>query len=146
MNKTPSTKIAQIKRQWHLIDVSDKILGRVCTEIATKLTGKSKPYFVRHLDCGDYVVVTNCVKIKTTGKKMSDKLYTKYSGYPGGLQTEQLSSLLQRKPEEVIIRGVKGMLPNNKLRDQFLKRLYVFKDEKHPYEKNLKSQISNPKT
>lgn len=133
MKSSTATKQSDIKRVWHLINLKDKILGRVSTEIAKLLMGKGKPYFVRNLDCGDYVVVINVQDVKVTGKKEDQKKYYRYSGYPGGLTTETLSKLRQRKPEDVIIHAVKGMLPQNKLRDKMLKRLLVFKGEEHPY-------------
>ena len=138
-NDTVSTKIDTIKRQWYLVNVGGKTVGRVATEIATRLMGKSKPYFVRHLDCGDYVVVVNTNKLRVTGKKDVQKVYTSYSGYPGGLKREAFRDLLARKPEEIMTRAVKGMLPKNKLRDQFLKRLYVFAGSEHPYGEKLKA-------
>ncbi len=143
-NDTKSTKISEIKHSWHHVDVSGKILGRVSTDIAQKLMGKSKPYFVRHLDCGDYVVVTNAQKILVTGKKLIQKIYSTYSGYPGGIRREKLEDLLKRKPEEVIRHAVSGMLPKNKLRDQMLKRLYVYAGTEHPY--NKKFETRNPKS
>lgn len=101
-------------------DVSGKILGRTATEIAGLLVGKSKPNFVRHLDCGDFVEVKNADKVKVTGKKQEKKIYTRYSGYPGGIKKTPLKNV---KPEEVIRHAVKGMLPNNKLRDIWMARL-----------------------
>lgn len=136
---TESTKVSQIKRDWHLIDLKGKTLGRISTEIAKLLMGKSKPYFVRNLDCGDYVVVINAKETKVTGKKESQKEYYRYSGYPGGLKKETLSELKKRKPEEVIIHTVKGMLPQNKLRDRMLGRLYVFSEAEHPYKEKFKN-------
>jgi large subunit ribosomal protein L13 len=130
---TKPTKVSEIKRFWHQIDAGDQILGRVATQIVVKLMGKNKPYFVRNLDCGDYVVVTNSAKVRVTGKKGKQKIYTSFSGYPGGLRSEAFEDLVKRKPEEIIRRAVSGMLPKNKLRDLFLKRLYVYEDDKHPY-------------
>ena len=140
MTTTKSTKIKQIKREWHLIDAQDKILGRLATEIAQLLIGKTKPYFVYHLDCGDFIVVINAKKVKVTGKKEDQKIYQRYSGYPGGLKEEPLSKLRERRPEEIIRRAVSGMLPKNKLRKQRLKRLYVFAGPDHQYGK--KFQVS----
>jgi large subunit ribosomal protein L13 len=137
---TYQTKQKQIKRTWHLIDVSGHIIGREATQIAGLLRGKSKPYFVPHLDCGDYVVIINAKDIASTGRKEDQKTYTRYSGYPSGQKTETLGELRKRKPEEIIRHAVSGMLPKNKLRDQWLKRLYVFADEKHPYGSKFKTQ------
>lgn len=135
--KTVATRQKEIKREWHLVDLKGKILGRISTQIANLLMGKSKPYFVKNLDCGDYVVTINAVEIKTTGKKEKQKKYYKYSGYPGGLKTETLGNLRQRKPQDVIIHAIKGMLPQNKLRDRMLKRLFVFKGEENPYKEKF---------
>lgn len=134
---TDTTKDKDIKRAWHLIDLDDQVLGRVSTKIATLLMGKAKSYFVRNLDCGDYVVAINAGKVKTTGKKETLKVYYRYSGYPGGLTQEKLKDMRIRKPEEVIRHAVKGMLPQNRLRDSMLKRLLVFKEATHPYESKL---------
>lgn len=135
---TQPTKQKDIKRSWHLVDLKGKILGRIATEIAKLLMGKAKPYFVRNLDCGDYVVAVNARNVVVTGKKEQLKKYYRYSGYPGGLTVETLEKLRQRKPEEVIVHAVKGMLPQNKLRDKMLKRLYVFPEEEHSYKDKFK--------
>ncbi|EKD65422.1 MAG: 50S ribosomal protein L13 [uncultured bacterium] len=145
MKKTISTKKSDIKRSWHLVDANENILGRASTKIAQFLMGKSKPYFVRNLDCGDYVVVVNAGKVKVTGKKELLKKYYRYSGYPSGLRIESLGELRQRKPEEVIRHAVSGMLPQNKLRDRMLARLFVFEGEEHPYKDKIKDQKSNIK-
>jgi large subunit ribosomal protein L13 len=131
---TSSTKVSDIKREWHLIDVKDKPLGRVSSEIAQLLMGKRKPYFVRNLDCGDYVVIVNAKEVKATGNKEEQKNYYRHSGYPGGFKSETLRELRARKPEEIIVHAVKGMLPQNKLRDKMLRRLFVFAGEEHKYE------------
>ncbi|MEK7166628.1 MAG: 50S ribosomal protein L13 [Patescibacteria group bacterium] len=135
-----ATKGTDIEHNWQHVDVNGKVLGRVATEIALRLTGKSKPYFVRHLDCGDHVVVTGAKDVVVTGRKAAEKIYTSYSGYPGGLRKESFTSLHTRRPEEVIIRAVTGMLPKNKLRDKLLKRLYVFPGSEHKYMDKLKVQ------
>lgn len=133
MNTTKPTTSKQIARTWHLIDAKDKILGRVAVEIAAALIGKSKPYFVRNLDCGDYVVVINAQSVKVTGRKEKEKLYTRYSGYPGGLKTKALWQMRIENPVEVIRRAVMGMLPKNKLRARMITRLHVFSGEKHDF-------------
>jgi large subunit ribosomal protein L13 len=135
---TQSTKADQIKRIWHLIDVKDETLGRVATRIATLLMGKSKPYFVRNLDCGDFVVITNAKNIKVTGKKEEAKTYARHSGYPGGFKSETLRELRARKPQDILIHAVKGMLPDNRLKDKMLKRLFVFPGEEHDYKDKFK--------
>lgn len=131
---TQSTKKNQIARTWHLFDVKDQVLGRVATRIAHALMGKAKPYFVRNLDCGDYVVVVNAVHVAVTGKKEAEKLYTRYSGFPGGLKTKALWQVRQEKPAEIIRRAVFGMLPKNKIRDRLITRLYIYPETDHPYQ------------
>lgn len=138
--KTTGTKASQIQRKWHKIDLKGKVLGRVSTQIANLLMGKSKTYFVRHLDCGDYVVVMNAKDIVVTGKKDEQKKYYQYSGYPGGLKSQTLRELKERKPEEIIIHAVKGMLPQNKLRDKMLSRLHVFLGEENIFEDKFKKE------
>jgi len=134
MNTTASTQASHIQREWHHVDVKDQVLGRIASEIAQKLMGKSKPYFVRNLDCGDYVVVTNAALVKVTGKKEVEKVYYRHSMYPGGLRAARLEEVRAKKPADVIIHAVKGMLPQNKLRASMLKRLFVFAGESHTYE------------
>lgn len=132
--KTPTTKQKQIERKWHLVDAKDQVLGRIAGQIAHLLRGKGKAYFVPHLDCGDHVVVVNAKEVLTTGKKEKQKVYTRYSGYPGGLKKETLAQLRARKPEEIIRKAVFGMLPKNKLRDRWMAKLHIFADGKHKYE------------
>lgn len=136
---TISTKAKDIKRMWHLIDVDGQILGRISTNIAHKLMGKSKPYFVRNLDCGDYVVVINAPKVKVTGNKIKQKIYDSFSGYPGGRKKHTFEYMVSTNPERIIYEAVSGMLPKNKLRDSMLKRLYIYKDSNHPYTAKIKS-------
>lgn len=135
---TKPTKASDIKRTWHLVDINEQILGRVAVDIAKKLMGKAKPYFVPHLDCGDYVVVINAKNVKVTGKKELNKIYYSHSGYPGGLKSEVLTKLRERKPEEIILKAVKGMLPKNKLRASMLKRLLIFAGEEHTFKDKFK--------
>jgi large subunit ribosomal protein L13 len=136
---TQATKAGDIKRAWHLIDVQGMTLGRVSTQIAQLLMGKGKPYFVRNLDVGDYVVIINAKEIKVTGKKAEQKKYYRHSGYPGGFRTETYRELQERKPEEIIHKAVKGMLPANKVGDHMLKRLFVFAETTHTYQDKFKS-------
>ena len=133
MIATKPTKASQIQRTWVLIDAKDKILGRVAVEIAAKLIGKSKPYFVRNLDCGDYVVVINAKHVKVTGHKEAEKLYTRYSGYPGGLKTKALWQVRKENPTEIIRRAVMGMLPKNKLRNRMITRLHIKPEDTHEF-------------
>lgn len=141
--QTKSLKKEQINRHWHLIDVKNKILGRIAGKIALLLQGKHKVDYVPYLDCGDYVVVINAKDIKLTGKKDQDKIYTRYSGYPGGLKIIPYEKLLKEKPEEIIRHAVSGMLPKNKLRKRRLSRLYIFANEKHPFEEKLEIKSKN---
>lgn len=129
--------VKDIKRDWHLINAKDQILGRIATDIATKLMGKNKPNFVPYLDCGDFVVVTNAAKVKVTGKKQTQKVYFRHSGYPGGDTRETFDKLIKRKPEEVVRHAVKGMLPKNKLGRRMIKKLFIFPGEQHKFEKQL---------
>lgn len=133
MKQTKSTKANDIKREWLLIDVKGKVLGRSASDIALLLAGKSKPNFVRNLDLGDYVVVINAKDVKVTGNKENLKKYFRHSGYPGGFKAETLKELRNRKPQDLIRHAVSGMLPQNKLKAKMLKRLYVFPDKEHRY-------------
>ena len=133
MKATKPTKAEMIKRAWHLVDIKDKILGRSATQIALALMGKGKPYFTRNLDCGDYVVVINSRFVAVTGKKEKEKVYSRYSGYPGGLKQKALWQLRQENPTEIVRRAVLGMLPKNKLRDRMITRLFIFPETDHPY-------------
>lgn len=129
--KTYSAKPSEVTRAWYVIDASEAPLGRVSTKIATLLTGKGKPIFTQHIDCGDYVVVVNAEKLVVTGNKLADKKYYRHSQYPGSLKTSTLSDKLAQDPTEVIYLAVKGMLPKNKLMDERLKRLKIYRGEEH---------------
>lgn len=137
--KTKTIEKRKIKRAWHLIDAKDKILGRLAGQIAQLLIGKNKPYFVPHLDCGDYVVVINAKQIKVSGKKASLKKYYRHSGYPGGFKEIPFGQQLEKDPRKIIYHAVAGMLPKNKLRDKRLARLKIFIDERYPYGEKVKS-------
>lgn len=138
--KTKPTKRSQIERKWHLVDLKDQILGRTASKIAYLLRGKNKPYFVSNLDCGDHVVVINAKEVLVTGKKEKQKVYTRYSGYPGGLKSETLGELRERRPEEIIRKAVLGMLPKNKLQDRWIAKLHIFEGSKHNYEDKFKKK------
>jgi large subunit ribosomal protein L13 len=131
--KTYSPKASEIKRQWHTIDASGKILGKLATQTAGFLMGKHKPTFSRNLDSGDFVVITNAEKVQVTGNKTKQKLYYRHSGYPGGLKSINLEKLLETHPTRVIEYAVKGMLPKNRLRAGMMKRLRVYAGEAHPH-------------
>jgi len=143
--RTRTTKAKDIKREWHLLDAKGEILGRLAVKIAGLLMGKTKPYFVNYLDCGDYVVVINAKKIKVSGNKFKNKLYRRHSGYPGGFRELTFEQVMQRDPRKVIQQAVKGMLPKNKLRDKRMSRLKIFVDEKHIYEDKLKNKEGKKK-
>lgn len=131
--KTKATRQSDIKRNWHLIDVKGKTLGRVSTLIAEFLIGSGKPYFVSNLDCGDYVVVINASKIGVSGKKEEKKKYYHHSGYPGGFREITFNEQMEKDPTKIIYHAVSGMLPKNKLHDRRLARLKIFAEERHPY-------------
>ena len=135
---TKSTKGKEVVHNWHVIDAAGKVLGRIAPEIATLLQGKNKTNQMPNLDAGEYVVVINAKKVEVTGAKKFNKQYTFYSGYPGGLRTEDFASIAERNPGEIIRHAVSGMLPKNKLRDKRLSRLFVFPDENHPYTDKIK--------
>lgn len=137
MQKTKNTKTADIKRSWHLFDINSKILGRAASQIALLLTGKGKPYYVPHLDCGDHVVVINSDTLKVSGNKLKMKIYSRYSGYPSGLKKETLGDKLKSNSERVVYLAIFGMIADNKLRAKLMKRLYIFKNDNHPYKKYL---------
>lgn len=126
-----------MNRNWHLYNMSDKILGRAASEITTFLMGKAKPEYDPSRDCGDFVVVVNASKLKVTGDKMNKKIYTRYSGYPAGLKKEQLKDVFSKNPSKVVRKAVLGMLPDNKLKGQLLKRLYIYPSNEHPYKEQL---------
>lgn len=137
LQKTRSTKQSDVQHAWHLIDVKDQVLGRVAPSIAHLLRGKGKPYFVPNLDCGDTVVVINASQVVLTGNKEAMKTYTRYSGYPGGLKRRVAGVVKETNPEELVRHAVSGMLPKNKLRDVWLTRLYIYKNETHPHAKQF---------
>ncbi|TET25262.1 MAG: 50S ribosomal protein L13 [Dehalococcoidia bacterium] len=131
--KTYSAKASDIKREWHLVDASDKILGRLATQIAKLLMGKGKPIFTPNLDSGDFVVVINAAKVRVTGNKVKQKVYYRHSGYPGGLKGVTLEKMMQTNPSRVIEHAVKGMLPHNRLGAKILKKLRVYAGDSHPH-------------
>lgn len=138
MKITQPTKIAEVKRGWHLIDVNGQAIGRIAPQIANLLMGKSKPYYAKNIDCGDNVVVVNSFLVKSTGKKEEKKMYRKHSGIPGGFKEISLENLRVKNPNIIIKLAVSGMLPDNKLKKRIMTRLYVYKDDHHPYKDKLK--------
>ena len=133
MNKTSIPSLDSIDRQWFLVDAENQTLGRLATEVASVLRGKTKPNFTPHLDTGDFVIVVNAEKIKVTGKKAEQKLYRKHSGRPGGMKVESFNSLQARIPERIVEKAVKGMLPHNSLGRQLFRKLKVYKGSDHPH-------------
>ena len=132
--KTISAKTEDVVRDWYLVDAKDKTLGRLSTEIATRLRGKHKPIYTPHVDTGDYIVVINASKITVTGKKMEDKMYYKHTGYIGNLKSSNLATMLKKSPETVLMKSVRGMLPKTKLGNAMIKKLRVFSGPDHTHE------------
>ena len=134
---TPST----IKREWCVVDATDKTLGRLATELATRLRGKHKPEFTPNMDTGDHMIVINAEKIKVTGKKLDDKIYHHHTGYIGNLKSISLGKLLEQHPERVLQKAVKGMLPRNPLGRAVFRKLHVYAGPNHPHEAQQPTQL-----
>ncbi len=132
--KTYAVKASEIERHWWIVDATDQTLGRLATRIATLLEGKHKAMYSPHIDTGDHVVVLNAAKVRVTGDKLAQKRYYRHSNYPGGLKEESLEALLERKPELVIERAVKGMLPRNRLGRAMIKKMKVYSGADHPHQ------------
>ncbi len=132
--KTYNAKKEDITRSWCVIDAEGQILGRLASEIARRLRGKHKPVYTPYTDTGDFVIVVNAGKVSLTGKKLSEKVYYHYSGYPGGLKKMYAGKLLKDSPEKVLVSAVKGMLPKNSLGRKMLKKLKVYVNNDHPHE------------
>ena len=132
--KTFVPNVDDIERKWYIIDAQDQILGRLASQIATLLRGKHKPEYTPHLDLGDHVVIVNADKIKVTGRKLSNKFYTRYTGFPGGLRTSSFEKLMHERPERVLFHAVKGMLPKNRLGRKMIKKLRVYTGPDHPHQ------------
>ena len=132
-------KAGDITRTWYVLDAEGKTLGAVATEAATLLRGKHKPTFAPHADCGDNVIVINAEKVALGGKKMTNRVYTRYTGYPGGQRFTTPAEILDKRPAELVRRAVKGMLPKTRLGDDILGNLYVYAGSEHPH------QAQNPK-
>lgn len=130
---TYSTKASDIKREWHLIDASNQVLGVVAMQAAKLLMGKHKAIFCRHLDVGDGVVVINAAKIRVTGKKLEQKFYYRHSNYPGGFRAVSLEDLMQKDPKKAVEHAVKGMLPHNRLEARMMTRLKIYVGDEHPH-------------
>ena len=137
--KTFSAKPAEVTRDWYVVDVADKVLGRVATEIALRLRGKHKPEFTPHVDTGDHIVVINAEKIAVTGKKETDKIYYHHTGFPGGIKDVNVRELREKAPTRILENAVKGMLPKNSLGRAMMKKLHIYAGEEH------KHQAQSPK-
>jgi large subunit ribosomal protein L13 len=130
---TKHANAATVQRDWYVVDGTNQTVGRMCAKIAAVLRGKNKAYYTPHVDCGDYIIVTNCDKVVFTGNKLDEKIYDTYSGYPGGRKEETAKTLMKRRPEVVIERAVKGMLPKNRLGRKMYKKLFVYTGAEHPH-------------
>ena len=130
---TFSAKPAEVKREWYVVDAEEKVLGRIASEIATRLRGKHKPEYTPHVDTGDHVVVINAARVKVTGRKTTDKIYHRHSGYPGGLRSLSFEKLQGRAPGRAIELAVKGMLPRGPLGRAMFRKLHVYPDSTHPH-------------
>jgi large subunit ribosomal protein L13 len=131
--KTYTAKPGEIERTWYVVDAEAKTLGRLATQIADVLRGKTKPAYTPHVDTGDFVIVVNAEKVRVTGQKLDQKIYYRHSGYPGGLRSRTLREQLARRPEEVLRKAVKGMLPKNKLASAQLRKLKIYAGPHHPH-------------
>jgi large subunit ribosomal protein L13 len=132
--KTEVAKLENVKRDWYLVDAQNLVLGRLASQVANVLRGKNKAIFTPSVDTGDFVIVVNAEKISLTGRKLADKIYYNHSGFPGGLKEITAEKLLEKKPEDVIRRAVKGMLPKNKLSRHMLKKLKIYAGASHPHD------------
>ena len=131
--KTFSAKTHEVKRDWFVVDATDKVLGRLATEVAKRLRGKHKAEYTPHVDTGDNIIVINADKVRVTGRKMTDKMYHRHTGYPGGLKSISFEKLIAKKPEKVIELAVKGMLPKNILGREMYRKLKVYAGAEHPH-------------
>lgn len=123
-----------VEKNWYVVDAENRVLGRLASRVASILRGKNKPVYTPHMDTGDFVIVVNAKKVRLTGRKLDDKVYYHYSGYPGGLKSITARDLLEKKPEEVVRNAVKGMLPKNRLGRKMLKKLIIYPDNQHPHQ------------
>ena len=132
--KTVSATPATVNKEWVVIDATDLALGRLASRVALILRGKNKPYFTPHIDCGDNVIILNADKVKLSGKKMTDKVYVRYTGHPGGQRFSTPKEILAKRPTELVRMAVKGMLPKNRLGSKLLNNLYLYQGSEHPHE------------
>ena len=139
--KTISSNAATVNKEWVVIDATNEVLGRLASQVAKILRGKNKPSFTPHVDCGDYVVVINADKVRLTGKKMTDKVYVRHTGYPGGQLFATPADYLQKRPTFVLEKAVRGMLPKNRLGDAIFRNLKVYAGAEHPHTAQTPRQI-----
>lgn len=135
--KSYVAKPLEIERKWYVIDATDKTLGRLSSEIASRLRGKHKPIYTPHVDCGDYIIVINAEKVKVTGNKATQKLYRHHTGFMGGLREVSYKEMLAKHPERIIEKAVKGMLPKNALGSQMYRKLKVYAGSEHGHEAQM---------
>lgn len=134
MNKTTAPKVENIKREWHYIDASDQVLGRLAEKVAVLIMGKHKPDFAPNQNMGDVVVITNASKITITGNKLRDKKYYWHTGFPGAIKSKSLGKVMETKPEEALTKAVKGMLPRNRLQSLRMNNLHIYAGKEHPHQ------------
>ncbi|THB78588.1 MAG: 50S ribosomal protein L13 [Desulfobulbaceae bacterium] len=139
--KTYLAPVKEIERKWYVVDAEDKILGRLATEIASRLRGKHKPTFSPFIDNGDFIIVTNADKVQLTGKKWDDKKYYRHTGYMGGIKQTTAKELLEKHPTDLVIKAVKGMLPKNRLGRAQLKKLKVYAGSEHPHKAQQPAEL-----
>ena len=142
MKNTFMQKKETVERKWYVLDATDLPLGRVATKAAHILRGKHKVTFTPHIDCGDYIIITNASKVKLTGNKLNDKMYYNHSGYTGGLRERNAAEMIEKYPVEMVERAVKGMLPHNRLGRQMAKKLFVYAGENHEQQAQKPESIS----
>lgn len=140
--KTVSANKATVTKEWVLVDATDVVLGRLASRVALILRGKTKPNYTPHVDCGDNVIIINADKVRLTGKKMTDKVYVRHTGYPNGQRFETPSSLLKRKPLAVVQEAIRGMLPKNRLGAEIFRNLHVYAGDEHKHEAQKPKQIN----
>jgi large subunit ribosomal protein L13 len=140
--KTEVAKIEDVKRDWYLVDAQDVVLGRLASHVANILRGKNKAIYTPSVDTGDFVIVVNAEKIALTGRKLADKVYYSHSGFPGGLKEITAGKLMEKKPEDIIKKAVKGMLPKNKLSRHMIKKLKIYAGGSHPHDAQQPKQLA----
>jgi large subunit ribosomal protein L13 len=140
--KTYFPKEGEIIKNWYLVNAEGAVLGRLAAKVAAILRGKTKPTYTPHADTGDFIIIVNAEKVKLTGNKLSQKTYERHSGYPGGLKVVNARSLLIKKPEDIILIAVKGMLPKNSLGRQMLSKLKVYKGSEHPHKAQMPKELN----